>query len=65
MSTVMRKGIHVAGMDAVFKISQTTYRDRKIRAKNSLKEFFALISSCGIRFNAQRTGGNFIPHLML
>ncbi len=48
MSTVMRKGIHVAGMDEVFKISQTTYRDRKIRAKNSLKEFFALISSCGI-----------------
>lgn len=48
MSTAMRKGIHVAGMDAVFKISQTTYRDRKIRAKNSVKEFFALISFCGI-----------------
>lgn len=38
----------MAGMDAVFKISQTTYRDRKIRAKNSVKEFFALISFCGI-----------------
>ena len=33
----------MASMDAVFKISQITYRDRKIRAKNSLKEFFALI----------------------
>ena len=43
MSTAMRKGIHVASMDAIFKISQTTYRDRKIRAKNSVKEFFALI----------------------
>lgn len=39
MSTAMRKGIHVASMDAVFKISQTTYRDRTIRAKNSFKEF--------------------------
>lgn len=48
MSTAMRKGIHVASMDAVFKISQITYRDRKIGAKNSVKEFFALISSCGI-----------------
>ena len=37
----------MAGMDAVFKISQTTYRDRKIRAKNSVKEFFALISLLG------------------
>mgnify|MGYP007098960037 CR=1 FL=1 len=36
----MRKGIHVAGMDAVFKISQTIYRDRKIRAKNSVKRIF-------------------------
>ena len=43
MSTAMRKGIHVASIDAVFKISQTTYRDRTIRAKNSVKEFFALI----------------------
>ena len=43
MSTAMRKGIHVAGMDAVFKISQTIYRDRKIRAKIRLKNFFALI----------------------
>ena len=33
----------MASMDAVFKISQTTYRDRTIRAKNSFKEFFALI----------------------
>ena len=33
----------MASMDAVFKISQTTYRDRIIRAKNSLKEFFAFI----------------------
>ena len=33
----------MASMDAIFKISQATYRDRIIRAKNSLKEFFALI----------------------
>lgn len=39
----VEEGIHVASMDAVFKISQTTYRDRIIRAKNSLKEFFAFI----------------------
>lgn len=48
MSTAMRKGIHVASMDAVFKTGQTAHRDRIIRAKNSLKEFFALISSFGI-----------------
>lgn len=43
MSTAMRKGIHVASMDAVFKTDQTEHRDRIIRAKNSLKEFFAFI----------------------
>lgn len=48
MSTAMRKGIHVASKDAVLKTGQTAHRDRIIRAKNSVKEFFALISSCGI-----------------
>ena len=61
MSTAMRKGIHVASMDAVFKISQTTYRDRKIRLKN----FLPLFRLAAYNSKGYIVVGNFIPHLML
>mgnify|MGYP007069436779 CR=1 FL=1 len=55
----------MASMDAVFKISQTTYRDRIIRAKNSLKEFCLYFRLAAYDSDEHRIGGNFIPHLML
>lgn len=55
----------MASMDAVFKISQTTYRDRKIRAKIRLKNFLPLFRLAAYDSDEHRIGGDFIPHLML